>query len=81
MIPCRFTDKDRELTEAQAEIKALRLSERLREKAVEEVLCSFDDLLSLVFLLFKCCFIAQCEHPIRKSLQHFPVDCRVCERN
>lgn len=30
-------DKDRELSEAQAEIKALRLSERLREKAVEEV--------------------------------------------
>ncbi|KAF9587028.1 hypothetical protein IFM89_039714 [Coptis chinensis] len=29
-------DKDRELGEAQAEIKALRLSERLREKAVEE---------------------------------------------
>lgn len=36
-------DKDRELGEAQAEIKALRLSERLREKAVEEVsnLCFF----------------------------------------
>lgn len=31
-------DKDRELSEAQVEIKALRLSERLREKAVEEVL-------------------------------------------
>lgn len=31
-------DKGRELTEAQAEIKALRFSERLREKAVEEVL-------------------------------------------
>ncbi|KAL8150750.1 hypothetical protein V2J09_020558 [Rumex salicifolius] len=30
-------DKDRELFEAQAEIKALRLSERLREKAVEEL--------------------------------------------
>ncbi|WOK97516.1 hypothetical protein Cni_G06224 [Canna indica] len=30
-------DKDRELTEAQAEIKALRLSERAREKAVEEL--------------------------------------------
>ncbi|KAF9625240.1 hypothetical protein IFM89_020826, partial [Coptis chinensis] len=30
-------DKDRELAEANAEIKALRLSERLREKAVEEV--------------------------------------------
>lgn len=31
------TDKDRELSEAQAEIKALKLSERQREKAVEEV--------------------------------------------
>uniref|UniRef100_A0A3N7GDN1 Uncharacterized protein n=1 Tax=Populus trichocarpa TaxID=3694 RepID=A0A3N7GDN1_POPTR len=31
-------DKDRELGEAQAEIKALRFSERLREKAVEEVI-------------------------------------------
>ncbi|KAK9276391.1 hypothetical protein L1049_005924 [Liquidambar formosana] len=30
-------DKERELGEAQAEIKALRLSERLREKAVEEL--------------------------------------------
>ncbi|KAF5945692.1 hypothetical protein HYC85_015920 [Camellia sinensis] len=30
-------DKDRELGEAHAEIKALRLSERLREKAVEEL--------------------------------------------
>ncbi|XP_042486072.1 microtubule-associated protein 70-2-like [Macadamia integrifolia] len=30
-------DKDRELGEAQAEIKALKLSERLREKAVEDL--------------------------------------------
>ncbi|PPS00790.1 hypothetical protein GOBAR_AA19894 [Gossypium barbadense] len=30
-------DKDRELGEAQAEIKALRMSERLREKACEEI--------------------------------------------
>ncbi|XP_071701671.1 microtubule-associated protein 70-2-like [Rutidosis leptorrhynchoides] len=30
-------NKDRELNEAQAEIKALKLSERLREKAVEEL--------------------------------------------
>jgi hypothetical protein len=30
-------DKDRELGEANAEIKALRLSERQREKAVEEL--------------------------------------------
>ncbi|OMO60699.1 Myosin II heavy chain-like protein [Corchorus capsularis] len=30
-------DKDRELGEAQAEIRALRMSERLREKAVEEL--------------------------------------------
>lgn len=35
-----IVDKDRELSEAQAEIKSLRLSERLREKAVEEVLLS-----------------------------------------
>jgi hypothetical protein len=34
-------DKDRELSEAQAEIKALRHSERLREKAVEEVMSNF----------------------------------------
>jgi hypothetical protein len=31
-------DKERELGEAQAEIRALRLSERAREKAVEEVI-------------------------------------------
>ncbi|KAF5757358.1 putative microtubule-associated protein [Helianthus annuus] len=37
-------DKDRELSEAQAEIKALRLSERLREKAVEEVLSLTEEL-------------------------------------
>ncbi|CAM6124476.1 unnamed protein product [Calypogeia fissa] len=30
-------DKDRELTEAQAEIKALKLTERLKEKALEEL--------------------------------------------
>jgi hypothetical protein len=30
-------DKDRELGEAQAEIKALRLSDRLKQKAVDEV--------------------------------------------
>lgn len=40
-------DKDRELSEAQAEIKALKLSERLREKAVEEVQLFL--LLSLLF--------------------------------
>uniref|UniRef100_A0A3N7G8V3 Uncharacterized protein n=1 Tax=Populus trichocarpa TaxID=3694 RepID=A0A3N7G8V3_POPTR len=34
-------DKDRELGEAQAEIKALRFSERLREKAVEELVMCF----------------------------------------
>ncbi|KAI7748971.1 hypothetical protein M8C21_033888 [Ambrosia artemisiifolia] len=33
----RLENEDRELSEAQAEIKALRLSERLREKAVEEL--------------------------------------------
>lgn len=51
-----FADKDRELGEAQAEIKALRLSERLREKAVEEVnfiflVCFLENILrSLDFL-------------------------------
>lgn len=40
MVICLMfcVDKDRELNEAQAEIKALKLSERLREKAVEEVI-------------------------------------------
>ena len=33
-----FADKDRELGHALAEIKSLRNSERLKEKAVEEVL-------------------------------------------
>lgn len=32
-----FADKERELGEAQSKVKALKLSERLREKAVEEV--------------------------------------------
>ena len=32
-----LSDKERELGEAQVEIRALRLSERAREKAVEEV--------------------------------------------
>lgn len=44
LILCEYVvivDKDRELSEAQAEIKSLRLSERLREKAVEEVCCLF----------------------------------------
>jgi hypothetical protein len=36
-LPYEVLDKDRELGEAHAEIKALRLSERAREKAVEEV--------------------------------------------
>ena len=36
-----FADKDRELGEAQAEIRALRLSERARERAVEEVISPF----------------------------------------
>lgn len=48
LIECCFcVDKDRELGEAQAEIKALKLSERLREKAVEEVSLLFD--LNLIF--------------------------------
>jgi hypothetical protein len=37
------------LGEAQAEIKALRFSERLREKAVEEVISSF---LIFLYMLF-----------------------------
>jgi hypothetical protein len=51
-------DKDRELSEAQAEIKALRHSERLREKAVEEVTIYFSIvaifcvIVDLLFLLF-----------------------------
>lgn len=36
-----IADKNRELGEAQAEIKSLKLSERAREKAHEEVLLSF----------------------------------------
>ena len=52
-----FADKDRELGEAQAEIRALRFSERLREKAVEEVFsnihfCSFHSKYCLFF--FSC---------------------------
>lgn len=34
----KFTDKDRELGDALAEVKSLKNSERLKEKAVEEVL-------------------------------------------
>ncbi|XP_076937675.1 microtubule-associated protein 70-1-like [Bidens hawaiensis] len=44
-------DKDRELNDAQAEIRALRLSERLREKAVEELteeLSKVDEKLKLI---------------------------------
>jgi hypothetical protein len=44
---CFCVDKDRELSEAQAEIKALRHSERLREKAVEEV--TFDFSIVVIF--------------------------------
>lgn len=55
---CFFSgaDKDRELGEAQAEIKALRLSERLREKAVEEVsnLCFFQKNYILKVFNFVC---------------------------
>lgn len=53
-----FADKDRELSEAQAEIKALRLSERLREKAVEEVTANFFSCCS--FLLFFVVLIGFC---------------------
>lgn len=34
---CKCAEKDRELGEAHTEIKALKFSERLKEKAVEEV--------------------------------------------
>lgn len=47
-----FADKDRELSEAQAEIKALRLSERLREKAVEEVTTNFSIIVNCFCSLF-----------------------------
>lgn len=46
-----FADKDRELGEAQAQIRALKLSERAREKAVEEVI--FTIFCSTVFSKFK----------------------------
>lgn len=45
-----FSDKDRELGEAQAQIRALKLSERAREKAVEEVI--FTIFCSTVFSKF-----------------------------
>jgi hypothetical protein len=38
---CDVSDKDRELGEAHAEIRALKLSERAREKAVEEVIFEY----------------------------------------
>lgn len=47
-------DKDRELGEAHAEIKALRLSERLREKAVEEVIFMSFESKSFFFIYFYC---------------------------
>lgn len=47
-----IADKDRELSESQAEIKALRLSERAREKAVEEVNVP----ILLPVKSFVCCF-------------------------
>ncbi|XP_031100928.1 microtubule-associated protein 70-1-like [Ipomoea triloba] len=49
-------DKERELSEAQAEIKALRLSERQREKAVEELtdeLAKVDEKLKLTECLLE----------------------------
>lgn len=48
-----YADKDRELSEAQAEIKALRFSERLREKAVEEVTPNFSIIFFGFVFLFK----------------------------
>jgi len=47
-------DKDRELGEAHAEIKALRLSERAREKAVEEVTSERSSCLPLFEWSFHC---------------------------
>ena len=44
-----LADKDRELGDAHAEIKALKQTERAREKAFEEVLTAFF-LFSYVFL-------------------------------
>jgi hypothetical protein len=49
-------DKDRELSESQAEIKALRLSERQREKAVEEV-----SVISALNLSFSLHFTMSCK--------------------
>lgn len=43
-------DKDRELGDALAEIKSLRNSERLKEKAVEEVL-QFDTTSTCLFVM------------------------------
>ncbi|KAM7270953.1 hypothetical protein ACFE04_030167 [Oxalis oulophora] len=47
-------DKDRELAEAQAEIKALRLSERLREKAVEEALIDIHFIIENIWYMLMC---------------------------
>ena len=44
-----FAEKERELTDAHAEIKALKVTERSREKAFEEVW-------NFVFLIYFCCF-------------------------
>jgi len=57
-VPILFfgSDKDRELGEAHAEIKALRLSERAREKAVEEV---SDFFYAFVFLSFSFLFLGK----------------------
>jgi hypothetical protein len=50
------TDKERELGDAHTEIRALRLSERAREKAVEEVTADFSwDCLSSVSAIFISC--------------------------
>lgn len=54
--PFLDSDKDRELGEAQAEIRALRLSERAREKAVEEVISKNSVYLSCYYS-YEICFI------------------------
>ena len=56
------SDKDRELGEAHAEIRALRLSERQREKAVEEVCsccCLESSLLAFSFYIMSFMFFLE----------------------
>ncbi len=58
-------DKERELVEAQAEIKALKVSDRMKEKAVEEVQHlgsrpwqqQLSEICMAVFMEFLCVFV------------------------